>query len=171
MPATKSESSEGPDTNAGSSPVDTASFGPEYRSLYLLTWSSAKFKGHWGFFVPELEDRRIMKGKLIHAVGTIRDGFQTEFRRNFDLSKTRDRPRPPIEIGRVQTNLLLDTPSDGTYSAENQARDDFERFLLANCPAPGPSLRSAGEGTVSDVRVLIIPRIFGCPFLELIDAF
>lgn len=65
--------------------------------------------------------------------GNVHKGFTFEIRRNYDYSKSRKRPRPPIEIGLVSSEYVVDTPGDGTYTIDSVPQDAFEacytRFL------------------------------------------
>jgi hypothetical protein len=106
------------------------------------------FKSHWAFFVPEINDTSVKKGKLIHVTGSVRDGFQIEIKRNYDLRKTKTTPHSPIEIGIASTQYLIDTILDGKNSSDDQPLDRFEELILS-VPAPGASLNKASDGQVS----------------------
>lgn len=121
---------------------------PDWRPVYLLYFPSVKFKAHWAMFVPEIQDRRCRKGKLIHVIGSVRDGFQLEFRRNYDINLTRNPPRPPVELGLAPTAFLIDTSGDGTYSRDCEPKDHFEN-LITSVPAPPKSLHTVQAGSVS----------------------
>jgi len=112
--------------------------------VYLLVFPSSTFKEHWALFVPEFNDRSVKKGKVIHVVVSVRDGFMHEIKRNYDLTKTRNLPHPPVEIGRISTRFVVDTPGNGRYTADAVPQDDFEQYLLS-IPAPGKSFNSASQ--------------------------
>ncbi len=137
-----SRSGESVDTGAPEDSAGGGSSEEQYRPVLLLSYNSEMFKSHWALFVPELQSRSAKKGKIIHVVGSVREGFTIEFRRNYDLTKTANRPRAPIEIGLVSTRYLIDTVGDGAYSSDNVARDAFEE-LLRSVLAPDKSLNSA----------------------------
>jgi hypothetical protein len=120
----------------------------QYRPIYLLCYPSAKFKAHWAIFVPELQDRSVKKGKLIHVQGTVSTGFAHEIKRNYDMKETRNQPHTPIEIGLVPAHLIVDNTGDGSYTSDCTPQDSFEEFLLS-IPAPGKSLNTVAEGNVS----------------------
>ena len=114
------------------------------RAIYLLVWPSALFKAHWAIFIPDADDKTVKIGRYIHATGSLDKGFQIEFVRGYDISKTRNRPQSPIEIGWVQADLLQDTPTNGQLVKESQYRDRFEQHVAA-VPTPPPSLRSTND--------------------------
>lgn len=81
---------------------------------------------------------------MIHVTGSVHEGFTFEIRRNYDYSKSRERPRPPIEIGLMSSEYVVDTPGDGTYTSDSVPQDAFEA-MLHSIPAPDKSLRSTSN--------------------------
>lgn len=122
----------------------------QYRPVYLLVFQSATFKAHWAIFVPEAGSRSVKKGKMIHILGSVKEGFKLEVRRNYNMDFTRSRPLPPIEIGLVSTRHLVDTPGDGSYIVDLQIQDTFEE-IIASVPVPGKSHNSASASWVSPI--------------------
>jgi hypothetical protein len=125
-----------------------ASSAEQYRPVFLLCYPSGTFKSHWAIFVPEIDDKSVKRGKLIHVTGSVREGFEVEIKRNFDLKKTKTIPYPPIELGIVSTTYLADTILDGKYSTDSQPLDRFEEVMLS-VPAPKASLNKASDSQVS----------------------
>jgi len=110
---------------------------PQYRTLYIIVFGSALFKAHWSFWAPNIEDRTQKTGKKAQAVGSVADGFQIEFVRNYNL--TSDTRQPTIiEIGQIQTDHLQDSPDSGN-ATDSSPTDHFERIALS-IPAPRASL-------------------------------
>ncbi|KAK4621529.1 hypothetical protein CLAFUW4_06966 [Fulvia fulva] len=121
------------------------------------------FKAHWAIFIPESGDRSCKRGKYIHVIGSLKDGFQFELVRGYDMAKTGTRPLPAIEIGLVTAGFVVDTPSGGQRvkgaigDLKNgqqpfRAMDGLEQFLAAVAP-PTKSLNSATSGTSRGKKV------------------
>jgi hypothetical protein len=128
--------------------VKSAAITAEWRPVFLLCYPSAKFKSHWAIFVPELQDLRVHKGKLIHVVGNVREGFELEFKRNYDLNFTNNPPGTPIELGLAPSAYLLDTIGENVYTADSDPKDYFEK-MIASVPAPSKSLNTVQRDSVS----------------------
>jgi hypothetical protein len=47
-------------------------------------------------------------------------GFEMEFCRNFDIDHTRTRPNPPIEIGVVSAQNIVDVPREAGYYKDDK---------------------------------------------------
>ena len=129
----------GPEASGAAAPATQQG---QYRPVFLMVHASPKFPAHWSLFIPELGDRNEKKGKRIHVKGDVRQGFEMEFIRNYDMRQTRSYPEL-IEIGRVPANMVQD--DTGAHEKDKIPRDDFER-LCASVPPPGPSMNSASTG-------------------------
>ncbi len=114
-----------------------------YRPLNIMVRSSALFKAHWSFWVPTLEGPQGTKGKRAHVVGSVLEGFQIEFVRNYDLCLTGSHP-VIFEIGAMRTEDLQDTFLDGQCIEEKTTRDRFEAIAVS-VPAPRGSLNHVNE--------------------------
>ena len=114
-----------------------------YRPLYLMVFRSALFKAHWSFWAPALDDGAQKVGQRVHVTGNVRNGFQLEFVRNYDLTETSGYPTI-IEIGAMRTEILQDTPLDRREFREDTPRDRFE-FIAQSIPAPSGSLNKVNE--------------------------
>ena len=127
----------------------------QFRSIFLLSYPSGTFKSHWAIMIPRAGAGRIQKGTQVHAIGNLKDGFELEIRRNFDIDATRTKPDTPIEIGVVPVQYI-DGPEDEKYSKGSVPRDALERAMFS-VPAPSKSLNSATGKDVS--RFLFGPRV------------
>lgn len=59
------------------------------RALYLVVYGRQLFKAHWAMFVPQINStENTNKGRLIHATGDVRTGFDVTFDRNYRLAET-----------------------------------------------------------------------------------
>ncbi|KAM3421447.1 hypothetical protein BST61_g1840 [Cercospora zeina] len=117
----------------------------QYRPIFLLVWPSPLFKAHWAIFIPEAGDNTFKKGKYVHVEGHLREGFHFGIVRGWDLTLTNRRPKPAIEIGWIRSDLVVDTPADGSLIKDATPCDQLETFLAA-VPAPGQSLNSVSSG-------------------------
>jgi hypothetical protein len=112
------------------------------RPVYLIIYHSPIFTAHWALWIPSYEEEVIKKtGKIINVQGSPSEGFIHEFERNYDES-TESRSHSLKLLVLIDSENVVDT--SGEYSVDNTAIDVLERSALA-IPAPGPSLRSAGE--------------------------
>lgn len=126
----------------------------EYRQIFLLVWPSGLFKAHWAIFIPDLADKTFKKGKYIHVEGALDSGFEMAVVRGWDIDQTNRRPGTPIEIGWVQSDKVVDTPTQkGRLEKDAVPRDKIEAFL-ASVPPPAASLNSVSSATLSTVGVL-----------------
>ncbi|KAM7219905.1 hypothetical protein V8F06_004760 [Rhypophila decipiens] len=122
------------------------------RSVYLLIYNSPLFPAHWAIWIPS--EAKSTTGKLIHARGDARSGFDVTVDRNYDISQT-GRKHEIIPLARVDDSNVVDSPSDAPRTRETGSagtfspQDKVEQIAL-RVPAPGPSLRTA-----SDVRHLL----------------
>ncbi|SMR52316.1 unnamed protein product [Zymoseptoria tritici ST99CH_1E4] len=126
-------------------PSETPNNEVAYRPVFLLVWSSAKFKAHWALFIADAADKTFKSGKYIHVEGNPVDGFTFQIVRGWDINKSRRRPQSPIEIGWVRADLIVDVPSNGQLVKESVPRDQLEAMLAA-VPAPARSFNKVTEG-------------------------
>lgn len=123
-------------------PARQASQNGNARPVYLIVYNSPLFAAHWSLFIPQLGSDTL--GKLIHVTGDVREGFQHQFKRNYDLSET-THGYQRIALPSVAANHIVDVRGNGQRSSDTTPHDDLERIAL-EVPAPGPSLRSATAG-------------------------
>lgn len=116
------------------------------RELFVLRYPAHLFAAHMALFIPHADNKDI--GKVIHATGDSRMGFEQEVKRNYDAV---DSTRRPVRyaLGTVDAGLVEDVVGNGELVIENPpvAQDEIERIVLT-VPAPGPSLRKASDGPV-----------------------
>ncbi|KAF2827132.1 hypothetical protein CC86DRAFT_466857 [Ophiobolus disseminans] len=110
------------------------------RTVHLIVYNSPLFPAHWGLWIPQ-EDGDQNIGKLIHATGDARTGFQVAFKRNYDLGTT-SRSYQLLPLAQVADQHVVDVKGDGSKGTDTIAHDYLEQVALS-IPAPGRSLRSA----------------------------
>jgi hypothetical protein len=124
------------------------------RTVYLIIYNSPLFPAHWGLWVPQKDgDQNI--GKLIHATGDARNGFQVAFKRNYDLGTT-SRSYQLLPLAEVADQHVVDVKGDGKKGTDTTAHDYLEQVALS-IPAPGRSLRSATSQVRSPSYCKILP--------------
>lgn len=130
---------------------------PNSRLVFLLVYNGWPFADHWEYFIPSApstNDTNI--GTVIQAKGNVRDGFELEIRRAWDLNQEGCVPDEKVGLGWVGEGLF-----EGLSSGlKGEARDDggergdetgvgkgpvfeFERYLF-KVPAPEKTLRRVG---------------------------
>ncbi|KAF2752611.1 hypothetical protein EJ05DRAFT_505899 [Pseudovirgaria hyperparasitica] len=110
------------------------------RTVHLIVYNSPLFPAHWGLWVPQKDgDQNI--GKLIHATGDARNGFEVAFKRNYDLGAT-SRSYQLLPLAQVADQHVVDVKGDGRTGTDTTVHDYLEQVALS-IPAPGRSLRSA----------------------------
>jgi hypothetical protein len=121
------------------------------RDIYLIVYTSPLFPAHWTLWIPTEANPQIGKG--IHATGDAANGFQHEFKRNYDLSEE-DRAYRLFLLAQVNDRWVVDVPGDGLFSVDTIPVDGVERIALS-VPAPGKSLRTS-EGSAVSVLICIL---------------
>lgn len=115
------------------------------RDIYLIVYNSLLFPAHWTLWIPTKANPQIGKG--IHVTGDAANGFQHEFKRNYDLSEE-DRANRLFLLAQVDDRWVADVPGDGSFSVDTTPADDVETIALS-VPAPGKSLRTSEGSAVS----------------------
>lgn len=126
----------------------------ETRNVFLIVYRSRLFNAHWGMVVPYNNTSTV--GTKIHVTGTLRDGFEHEFQRDYDPEAT-GRAHSLFALGAVDASavatLASADPGDMTTPSNR-----LEQLALT-VPAPGPSLRSSSRGEVSGPTERHVARI------------
>lgn len=77
-------------------PVVAAEGPPGSHLVELLVYNGSPFKDHWALFVQSKSSPSV--GVVIHATGDVRNGFQFEIKRAYDVTRTSRRPtRIPLQ--------------------------------------------------------------------------
>lgn len=93
------------------------------RTIYLLSYTALRSARHWAIFIPNANSPT--KGKVINVTGSPFTGFGLEFKRNYDLEKTR-RSYELTALATVQDEHIVDVPGDGKVSIDITAYDALE---------------------------------------------
>jgi hypothetical protein len=92
-------------------------------TIYLLSFSATRGARHWAIFIPNANSST--KGKVIHVTGSPFTGFGLEFKRNYDLDKTK-RSYVITVLATVHDEHITDVPGDGKASIDITAYDTLE---------------------------------------------
>ena len=112
------------------------------RTVYLLVYHSPLFPAHWGLWIPNAGSTTI--GKTVHVFGDVANGFEHEFKRNYEPDGT-NRRNSLIELAQVEDDHVVDSPGED-FSVDTNPLDDVERVALS-IPAPSKSLLSYAEAS------------------------
>lgn len=128
---------------------------PSQRSISLITYTSRLFAAHWALWVPNASPlnpststppTKIL-GKRIEVEGSPITGFTHNIQRNYDLS-TDSRPQVLTFLGSTNAETVIDPP-EGPMVESIEVTDVVEELALS-VPAPGRSLRGAGDEVSGD---------------------
>ncbi len=108
------------------------------RPASLVIYHSPLFAAHWSLWIPSENDSDL--GKIIHVHGSVAEGFEHEFKRNYRLSED-SRTNSIRLLGTVSGSSIVD-PEDETYYTDVIPLDIMEETAL-RVEAPGPSLRQS----------------------------
>ena len=96
-------------------------------------------------WIPNATDKGI--GTTIHVTGSLKAGFEHEFKRNYRTDDT-GRNVQVIPLGNVPADAISDFPLSDEITLDVSPIDRLEEEALV-VPAPGPSMRStSGTGPV-----------------------
>ena len=121
------------------------------RNIYLIVYGSPLFPAHWTLWIPTEANPQIGTG--VHATGDVVNGFQHEFKRNYNLSEE-DRAHRLFLLAQVEDQWVVDVPGDGSFSVDTTPTDGVETIALS-VPAPGKSLRTS-EGSAVSALICIL---------------
>lgn len=111
------------------------------RPVYLVVYHSRLFAAHWSLWIPKYENETVKDlGTIIQVEGDPSGGFHHEFKRNYNVSLTRQ-TTSVILLGWVDRRNIIDPPGN-VASIDSTATDVIEDWAVS-VQAPGPSLRSA----------------------------
>jgi hypothetical protein len=124
------------------------------RPIYVVSYSNPLFPAHWALWVPSYNaetGEAQSVGKLIHVEGDPGNGFNHQFKRNYDMLKT-SRTHLVQFISWTEASNIADGTDSGDIVEDTTATDILEEWAL-RVAAPGPSLRSgASSSSVSSRR-------------------
>jgi hypothetical protein len=135
------------------------------RKITLVVYNSSLFPAHWGLFVPSEANPDV--GTLIHAVGDAKSGFQTEFKRNYNLGTT-TRSHKNIVLDHVKSEFVVDSPANAPNSQDRTPKDEIERVALSIRP-PGPNLQDS-KAEVGSLITINEGRLPDNSYLEFSDT-
>ncbi|GLB35867.1 hypothetical protein LshimejAT787_0301550 [Lyophyllum shimeji] len=117
------------------------------RDTYLIVYKSPLFAAHWSLFIPFKSSSQPDKGvgKIIHAVGSLAEGFTVEFKRHYRPAMD-SRSKTFVALGPVAEEYFKDAGDlDAAETVDVSPIDDLERRAML-VPPPGKSLHSASVG-------------------------
>jgi len=126
----------------------------------LLIFNGSPFKDHWGYWVRSHANPDI--GVELHATGDVRNGFEFEIKRSYDLKKTCNQPTTRIPLQWVDAKYFDERAmlNDGVQKFYNVPVCDFERSAH-KVKVPGKYLNSASNAVsqswVEDMEICLIP--------------
>jgi hypothetical protein len=123
------------------------------RKIYLISYDSPLFPAHWALWIPSASNPSL--GKIIHVTGDAAQGFELQFKRNYDISITQ-RKHHIIPIGSVDNSHIVDGPGGRTVTDDVPTEGDTLEETAAKIPAPAKSLVSALGG---GVRLLLFVKL------------
>lgn len=127
----------------------------ETRNVFLIVYRSRLFNAHWGMVVPYNNTSTV--GTKIHVTGTLRNGFEHEFQRDYDPEST-GRAHSLVALGAVDASVVATLASVDTEDMMTTPSNRLEQLALT-VPAPGPSLRSSSRGEMSGPTESHVARI------------
>jgi hypothetical protein len=107
---------------------------PHQATLLVYHESRTKTPAHWCIFIPSSANPSI--GTVIHAVGNPFQGYNLEFKRNYDVSKTRRR-FSSIYLATISDQHFGDVPA-AAQSSDTTPRNTMEQVASTISP-PGVS--------------------------------
>jgi hypothetical protein len=114
-------------------------------TAYLVVYHSRLFAAHWSIWIPRDGQSIQGRGKIIQVEGTAAQGFNHDFKRNYDMAME-TRQKSIIPLGSIDAGYVKNIHGPDTETEDSTATDAVEEWAL-QVPAPGPSLRRA-FGTV-----------------------
>ena len=108
---------------------------------YLVVYHSRLFAAHWSIWIPNKGEGIEGKGKVIHVEGTVSQGFNHEFKRNYDMAME-TRQKSILPLGSINACYIKNIHEPEGETQDSIATDAVEELAL-HIPAPGPSLRRA----------------------------
>lgn len=125
----------------------------------LLIFNGSPFKDHWRYWVRCHTNPDI--GVELHATGDVRNGFEFEIKRSYDLKKTCNQPTTSIPLQWVDAKYFDKKAmlNDGVQKFDNVPVCDFERSAH-KVKVPDKSLNSASNAVsqswVEDMEICLI---------------
>ncbi|KAF8078922.1 hypothetical protein FPV67DRAFT_84742 [Lyophyllum atratum] len=118
------------------------------RETYLIVYNSPLFAAHWSLYIPFASSQREKGvGKIIHAVGSLAEGFTIEFKRHYRPAQD-SRSKTFVALGPIDEGCFNDdSDPEAEETVDSVAVDEMERRAKLVHP-PGRSLNSASVGDV-----------------------
>lgn len=105
------------------------------RDLYLAAYRGPPRANHFSLWIPLAPGHCI--GKVIHVVGDFFKGYEHEFKREYNISKTKRLAFPPLLLCSVDDKYVVDVSNKAKPGElDKEACDTLERIALS-VPAPG----------------------------------
>ncbi|POR33137.1 Uncharacterized protein TPAR_06646 [Tolypocladium paradoxum] len=113
--------------------------------VQLLIYSGSPFKDHWAYWVSSRACPNV--GVVIHAVGDVRNGFQFEVKRSYDIEATTTQPMKIIPLQWVDARHFDEESmlNGGNRKIDNVPVGGFE-VSAHKVKAPGKTLNSVNDG-------------------------